>query len=384
MDERVRFISDFKSGLWSVAELSRRYGVSRKTEHKWMRRYEDEGVEGLAERSRRPESCAHETPVEVVQAILECRRLHPSWGAKKLLALLARKRPDVELPGRTTVCNVLERHGMIAKRRRRRNQGHPGRPTPSMTSPNETWTADFKGQFRTGDGELCHPLTVADGFSRFVLDCRGLDGTTHDGARRTFRGLFREYGLPEAILTDNGVPFASNALRRLSRLSVWWIRLGIAPVLIEPSHPEQNGRHERMHRTLKAETARPPAGSRSAQQRRFNRFLEEFNFDRPHEALGQATPASLYEPSPRPYPEKLPEIEYPAYFEARLVSGNGGIRWNGEWVNVSHVLEGTYVGLEEIDARIWDVHFGPLRLGRLDERTMRIEDELGKKTRRKV
>jgi hypothetical protein len=253
-----------------------------------------------------------------------------------------------------------------------------------MDEPNSVWTADFKGHFRMKDGEYCYPLTVEDGFSRYLLGCQGLRSTAIALARPVFVRLFKTYGLPRIIRTDNGVPFATTALGRLSTLSVWWIRLGIGIELIEPAHPEQNGRHERMHRTLKAETARPPRGNLAAQQACFNLFREEYNEERPHEALGQDTPASHYQRSPRELPRTLPEIEYPAHYELRYVSANGGIRWKSHWVPVTHTLAGEFVGLEEVGDGIWDVHFGPVHLGRLDEETMLIQDHLGRWLRRKV
>ena len=253
-----------------------------------------------------------------------------------------------------------------------------------MTEPNEIWTADFKGEFRTLDGIYCYPLTIADGFSRYLMGCQALPSTAHEGAKPVFRRLFQEFGLPRIIRTDNGVPFATNAIARLSRLSVWWVRLGIYPELIEPGRPQQNGRHERMHRTLKAETTRPPAGTQRGQQRRFNRFRNEFNDLRPHEALDQRTPSSLYKSSPRPFPKRLPLVVYPDHFEVRLVSRNGGIRWSSNWVNVSHVLGEQYVGLEEVDNETWTVYFGPIELGRLNERDLKITDALGRKARKKV
>ena len=384
MDQKTQFIADYQRGLFSLAELCRRFGISRKTGYKWIERYETIGVTGLADRSRRPNSCPHKTETEVVEAILNARKRHPTWGAKKLIVLLNRKKPTWSWPARSTVCDILSRHDLIPKKRRRRPQGHPGRPTTPMTEPNEIWTADFKGEFRTLDGIYCYPLTVADGFSRCLLACHGLLSTAHEGAKPVFRRLFQELGLPKFIRTDNGVPFATSAIARLSRLSVWWVRLGIYPELIEPASPQQNGRHERMHRTLKAETTRPAASTRLAQQRRFNRFREEFNDVRPHEAIGQQTPSSFYHPSPRPYPRRLPPMEYPAHFEVRLVSRNGGIRWNSRWVNVSHVLGEQYVGLEEIDNGIWTVYFGPIELGRFDERDFKITDTLGRKARKKV
>jgi hypothetical protein len=268
--------------------------------------------------------------------------------------------------------------------RQRRRLGHPGKPTSQILAPNDVWSADYKGQFRTGDGRYCYPLTVADGFSRYLLGCEALTSTAVHEAKPIFTRLFHEYGLPARIRSDNGVPFATTTLARLSKLSAWWVRLGILPELIEPGHPEQNGRHERMPRTLKAETTRPAAGSRAAQQRRFNVFREEFNHERPHEALDQETPAACYAPSPRPMPDRLLPVEYPDRFEVRYVSANGGIRWNSRWVNVSTVCIGEYVGLEEIDDGVWNVYFGPLRLGRLSERHMRIEDEYGRLYRRRV
>jgi len=253
-----------------------------------------------------------------------------------------------------------------------------------MTAPNVIWTADYKGQFKLGDGAYCFPLTVQDGFSRYLLTCRGLHGTTYAECRPVFTRLFQEYGLPEILRTDNGVPFATGALGRLSQLSVWWIRLGIYPELIEPAHPEQNGRHERMHRTLKRATARPPAPTRSSQQRRFDAFREEYNQVRPHEALNDETPASVYARSPRPYPGKLSPLEYPGHFEVRLVSRNGGVRWHKGWVNVSHVLGEEYVGFEEVDDGEWDLYFGPLKLGRFHERLRRVEDARGNLARKNL
>jgi len=333
---------------------------------------------GLADRSRRPARCPHQTPTGIVEALLDLRRHHPTWGAKKLLTLLHQRHPRWELPGRSTACDILSRHGMVPKQRSRRRIGHPGKPTAAILAPNDIWSADYKGQFRTGNGIYCYPLTVADGFSRYLLGCQGLDSTAVAQAKPVFTRLFKEYGLPQRIRTDNGVPFATNTLARLSSLSAWWVRLGVLPELIEPGKPQQNGRHERMHRTLKAETTRPAAGSLAAQQRKFNAFREEFNNERPHEALDMQTPACLYQPSAREMPNKIPPLEYPDRFEVRYVSANGGIRWNRDWINVSIVCVGEYVGLEEIDDGVWNVYFGPLKFGHLNERHMRIEDEYGR------
>jgi transposase InsO family protein len=384
MDERVRFIADWRRSWWSFAELCRRYGVSRKTGYKWLERYQAEGPEGLVERSRRPASNARATAPDIVRVLIQQRRRHPTWGPKKLLWLLEQRFPGYELPGRSTCFDLLHKHGLIPRRRKRRVAAHPGPPVVRMDQANAVWTTDFKGHFKATDGEYCYPLTVADGCSRYVLGCQGLAATSEELARPVFDRLFREYGLPDAMLSDNGSPFATIALGRLSRLSVWWIRLGITPILTEPSSPQQNGRHERMHRTLKAEATRPPMANLRAQQRRFDRFCKEFNEERPHEAIGMKPPASAYLPSSRPMPTKLEPLEYPSHFEQRYVSTNGGIRWKCAWVNVSTTLSKEWVGLEEVGDGLWDVYFSTVRLGRLDERRMRIEDKLGRWSRRKL
>jgi transposase InsO family protein len=384
MTERIRFVLDHERRFYSMTELCQRYGVSRKTGYKWLRRFKEGGTEAMADRSRRPHSCPHRTPDHCVDAILEKKRRHPSWGAKKIVPRLRSRYPDEPWPAISTGSAILERHGLVKPRRRLRKRGHQGRPDTPMDKPNAVWTIDFKGQFRTRDGVYCYPLTLADGHSRFLLGCQGFLSPCLDSTKKTLTRLFREYGLPRIIRSDNGTPFASSAIGRISRLSVWWIKLGIYPELIEPAHPEQNGRHERMHRTLKAETARPPAGNLAAQQRRFNLFRTEYNEERPHEALGQETPASVYRPSDRPFPEKAPTIEYPGHFEVRRVSNNGGIRWNSRWVNVSHVLATESVGFEEVDDDLWNVYFGPVWLGRFHEKELKIEDALGRKCRRKV
>jgi putative transposase len=377
MDQKTQFIADYLRQTLSVTELCLHYGISRKTAYKWISRYHEAGAAGLQDRSRKPLSCPHQTEPDLLEAVLEARRRHPTWGAKKLLKLLRKSDPERDWPARSTVCDLLARHGLIKKPRKRRHLGHPGKPATVITAPNQVWCADFKGQFKTRDGIYCYPLTITDGFSRYLLACQGLLSTACADAQSVFTRVFREFGLPASTRTDNGVPFATVSLARLSSLSAWWIRLGIVPELIEPGKPQQNGRHERMHRTLKAETTRPPAANRRAQQRKFNSFQEEYNHLRPHEAINLETPASIYQPSGRAYPEKLPRLEYPAHYETRYVSYNGGIRWNSDWVNVSICCAGEYVGLEEIDNGIWNVYFGPVKLGRLIEEQMRIEDAFG-------
>jgi transposase InsO family protein len=383
MDQKTQFIADYLRQSQSITELCLHYGISRKTAYKWITRYHEQGLSGLEDQSRKPLSCPHQTDPQLVEALLDARRRHPTWGAKKLLKLLSKSDPQQDWPSRSTVCDLLARRGLIKKPRRRRHLSHPGKPTTIITAPNQVWCADFKGQFKTRDGIYCYPLTITDACSRYLICCQGLLSTECVSAKAVFQKVFRNFGLPSSIRTDNGVPFATVSLGRLSRLSAWWIRLGIVPELIEPGKPQQNGRHERMHRTLKAETTRPVAGNLSAQQRKFNAFREEYNELRPHEAIKLETPASLYQPSLRQMPRKLPALEYPAHFETRYVSYNGGIRWRSDWVNVSICCAGEYVGLEEIDNGIWNVYFGPVKLGRLIEEKMRIEDEYGKLLRHK-
>jgi transposase InsO family protein len=372
MSRRLEFVEDAARGLYSMTELCTRYGISRRVGYKWIARYEADGIDGLLDQRRVAKTHPHRMPAELAALLVACRQAHPTWGPRKLLAYLARRHPRAAWPAASSVGALLKREGLVRARRRRPALGHPGRPTTPMDAPNAVWTTDFKGQFRTGDGVYCYPLTVVDGHSRFLLDCRGLLSVETVGARGVFERLFRAYGLPERIRSDNGIPFATSALGRLSALSVWWIKLGITPELIEPSSPQQNGAHERMHKTLKAEATKPPKATLRAQQRRFDAFRAEYNAERPHEALANTTPADHYTASPRPYPRRLAEMEYPGHFQVRYVSRNGGVRWHNQWVNVSHVLAEEYVGLEEVADGIWSVYFGPVLLGRFDERELRI------------
>ena len=382
MDARVSFILDWKSQKHQVTELCARYGVSRKTAYKWINRYLEEGADGLWERSHAPHQAANRTSEQVEEAIVQQRLRHPSWGPKKLIWTLQRWRPELELPSRSTVAQILKRNDLVQAKRRPKAVGHPGRPSMVVAKPNDSWSIDFKGQFRTGDGKYLYPLTVTDNYSRYLLACQGLPGTLLEPTQQILTKVFKEHGLPHRMRSDNGVPFAAYTLGRLSRLSVWLLKLGVLPELIEPGKPQQNGRHERMHRTLKDETLRPPAGTAAAQQRKFNHWRREFNEDRPHEAHDGLTPSDVHVSSTRQRPSKLLAPEYPDRFEVRYVSANGGLRWRKKWVNVSSVLIGEHVGLEEVDDGQWDVYFANYRLGRLNERFMRIEDTLGRLKRR--
>lgn len=374
MSQRREFIDDVARGLYSMSELCVRFEISRKTGYKWLARYEAGGVDALLDQSRRPLHSPHAMSEEVAELFLATRRAHPSWGPRKLVAYVARKNDDaLAWPAVSTVGELLKRHGLVKQRRRRHAPSpHPGRPRTPMDEPNAVWTTDFKGEFRLGTGDYCYPLTIVDGHSRYLLACKALDSTRGIGARRVFQRLFQSHGLPRYIRSDNGSPFATTGLARLSRLSVWWIKLGITPELIEPSSPQQNGAHERMHKTLKAEATRPPSPTQRAQQSRFDAFCREYNTERPHEALGQKPPALLYTPSLRPYPRRLEDPVYPAHFEKRKVGSNGSIRWRGKYLVVSHVLSGEHIALEEVNDGIWSVHFGPVLLGRMDDRSRRI------------
>ena len=327
MDQRVQFIAEYQRAVFDIAELARRYGISRKTAYKWIERYEIGGPAGLVDRSRRPAHCPHRTPPAINAALLEVRRHHPTWGAKK--AAEGGGDPTAHLDASSPE-HGLRPVGSRGTHHSARAASGASTPGPAA-DPNDSAQRDVDGgRYRAvqdRNGVYCSPLTVVDGFSRYLLACHGLLSTAIATARPIFLHLFQEYGLPGIIRTDNGVPFATTALGRLSTLSVWWIRLGILPELIAPASPQQNGRHERMHRTLKAEATRPPSGNLQAQQVRFNRFRHEYNDDRPHEALDQETPGSVYQPSPRALPQTLAPLEYPGHFEVRLVSRNSGIRW---------------------------------------------------------
>ena len=380
MDQKIRFIGDYLNRYFPFTELCDRFGISRKTGYKWINRYQESGLpDSVLERSRRPHHFPSQTRETIVAALLAVRDKHPFWGPKKLLWRVELDHPEWDnLPALSTVSLILKRNGLTPKHRKRVRRSHPGKPMTVITQANQVWTVDFKGQFKTGNGRYCYPLTVADGFSRHIFACEGMLSPSHNPVKQVFKRLFREYGLPERIRSDNGNPFASVALGRLSRLSVWWIHLGILPELIEPGCPQQNGRHERMHKTLKYETTIPPAANLKMQQHRFDAFLYEFNHERPHEALGMKLPSEVHTRSSRPFPTRLPQIDYPAHFEVRRVSRNSGFRWKSKYVSASHVLIDEYVGLEEIDNGVWEVYFGPIWLGRLDEKVMKIQDRYGK------
>ncbi len=367
MRQRMEFLIALESGVYSMSEVCARFGVSRKTGYKWQRRLQEGGVESLADRSRRPISSPRRTPSAIEELVVELRRSHMDWGPRKLLRVLSRRHPRRTLPARSTVAAILSRTGLVEPHPRRRRHLHPGRPVRPVMAPNEVWTADFKGQFRTRNGVYCYPLTIADQQSRYLLACEALDSTKGEGVRPLFERLFRAHGLPEAIRTDNGVPFATTGIHGLSKLNVWWIQLGIQHERIEPGRPQQNARHERMHRTLKKKTTRPPAANLAAQQRVFDEFRHEFNHVRPHESLADETPATVWHPSPRPYPRSIVKPDYPGHFAVRLVSNAGTFRLKHRQMFISQALKQEHIGLEEVDDGIWSIYYYDVLLGRLDE-----------------
>jgi len=366
MDQREQFIRRFLANDTPMSVLCSDFGISRKTGYKWAQRFVDGGLPNLVDRSRAPHTIAHAIDEAVAQRIVELRQRHPFWGPKKLRAWLIDREPAQLWPAASTIGIILNRSGLVIPRRRRRRTPMANQPLAACTAPNITWCADFKGCFRVGK-RYCHPLTITDGYSRFLLRCEAMDGERCEPVRRAFEVTFREHGLPLRVRTDNGSPFATRAVGGLSRLSVWWIKLGVTPERIQPGKPQQNGRHERMHRTLKQETTRPAKSSVLAQQDAFDRFRQSFNHERPHEALGQRTPASVYEHSSRPMPTEPHDPEYPADFEIRRVRKDGRMAWRGGLLCVADILANEAIGVEPIADGRWQLWFGPIYLGILQE-----------------
>ena len=371
MDERVKFIARLLDGE-TMSGLCREFGISRKTGYKIHERYRDCGVEGLTDRSRRPYRHANQLPIQIETLIVRLKREKPAWGAPKIRERLSRLYPEVQRPAISTVHAVLDRHGLVTRRRRRRNRA-TGTPLSSSREPNALWCADFKGEFMLADRRYCYPLTVTDYASRYLIACEALASTKEATAFPVFESAFKEFGLPRAIRTDNGVPFASpNALFNLSKLSVWWLRLGIEIERIKPGNPQQNGRHERMHLTLKLETTRPAAETMLRQQARFDDFIACYNTERPHQALAMACPAEHYAPSTRPY-RGLPQLDYPFHDKEATVTTCGRICLKRRKINLSQVFAGQKVEIRQVDDRLWLVSFMHYDLGYFDDETCRLE-----------
>ena len=373
MSERIRLINDYENGDFGISELAQQYQVSRKTVYKWIERFERQSWEGLQDQSRAPEHHPNAIPEQLERAVLELKSRKPLWGAPKLRAKLLEKL--ARCPAESTISEILRRHGLSQRAKRRRRATPSQQPLSHCQQSNQIWCADFKGWFRTGNGSKCTLLTISDGYSRYLLCCQSVDKTVEElTVKPLFIKTFREYGMPQVMRTDNGTPFASTGFGGLSSLSVWWVRLGIQLERIEPGCPQQNGRHERMHRTLKEATAKPPKTDLRAQQRAFDQFRQEYNHERPHEALEQRPPASVYSPSPRAYPERLPEPRgYPDEWQKRVVRKGGQIKWKGRDISLGGALWGQQIGLQPIGEARWAVYFENLELGIFDERLGRVE-----------
>ena len=368
MDAKVRFISDCVCGEEPMTVLCERYGISRETGYLWQRRYALEGVMGLQERSRAPHHPGRATAAELVVQLIEARKRKPYWGPRKLLAMLRREHPAWRWPAASTVADILRREGLSEPRRRRRRALTVEQPFLAVVAANDAWCIDFKGWFRTGDGTRCDPLTVTDAYSRYLLGTRIIAPVSEAVAAATDR-LFREHGLPWRLRSDNGPPFASSGAGGLTRLSARWVKMGIGLERIYPGKPQQNGRHERMHGTLKAQTCQPPAQTPAEQQRRFDAFRQEYNDERPHEALGQKPPSEFYSASPRPFTERLEDPCYGPHEQVRRVRTSGEIRWRGGMVFISEALIGEAVGVREREDGHWLVSFANVPLVLIDRYT---------------
>lgn len=371
VDERRRFVRAYARGTWSMTALCAQFGISAPCGYKWWARYQADGEIGLVDQSRAARSCPHRTAGRI-EALIVAERRHYGWGARKLRELLERRHPELPWPAPSTFNQILERAGLLDKRRMRPRWPRAASVPLQSGRPNQVWPADFKGQFKTGSGQYCYPLTITDHFSRRVLAVHGLPAITGAATHTVFLHLFREVGLPDAIRTDNGVPFVSTGLHGLSALSVWWMQLGIAHHRTRPARPQDNGSHERMHRELKRETARPPAATLRAQQQCFDRFRARYNAERPHEALGMATPDSRWRPSLRPYPARLPRPDYPGHWEVRRVSSAGTLKLRHRQIFLTQALQGQDVGLEEVDDGVWRVVYYQTAVGILDIAAARV------------
>jgi transposase InsO family protein len=373
MDQKIQMIGDYLERKFTITQLSEMYGVSRNTIYKWIKRYKQGGNEGLTTYSAAPRRHPNATPIEIAREIVALKGKYRYWGPKKLTWWLKQHYPDRKWPAVSTAGNILKQAGLVTPRKKRQRAQPYTEPFLDCSGPNVVWSADYKGQFKTGDGQLCYPLTISDNYSRYLLCCQGLRHPSYEESRPFFEAVFREYGLPAAIRTDNGVPFASNGLGGLSKLSVWFIKLGIIAERIRAGHPEENGRHERKHKTLKAATLKPPKRNMQEQQKSFDKFTLENNNETPSEALGMQVPASYYQPSLRTYPKRIPKISYHGNYIVRQVRHSGEIKWKGEKVYVSQALSGEPIGLKPIGNNQWQIYFSTYCLGVLDELDMRIK-----------
>lgn len=366
MEEKLRFVYEYERDEETMVELCSRYGISRETGYVWLRRFRQHGARGLVELDRAARRHPNQSAPEIEQDVIELREAHMRWGPRKLKRILERDQPGRRWPATSTIGEIVKRAGLVVSQKRRRKTEPYTEPLQHAVESNRVWCADFKGWFRSGDGTRIDPLTITDAWSRYLLRCQAVEKTDTERVLAIFEAAFREHGLPESIRTDNGAPFASSAVGGLSRLAVWWIKLGIAHERIQAGHPEQNGRHERMHRTLKQDLHL--AHDWRAQQRELDRFRHDFNHVRPHEALDMQTPAALYQPSLKPYPEPLPEIQYPDTMEVRTIKSHGHFRWKKNDIFLTEVLWGESVGLLPIGQNLFNIYFADKPLVGFDPR----------------
>lgn len=374
MNEKVKFISAYLNNEEATfLKLCERFNISSKTGYKYVNRYKEEGIDGLKERSKAPHIQANRMAPHIEQSILSVKSHHPNWGSKKIKNWLQQERGDLLWPAKSTIDDLLKRHGLVTRAKRKRSVAPYTQPFVLCGQSNDSWSIDYKGQFLLGNKQLCYPLTVTDNFSRYLLAVEGSERISGAEVKQTLTNLFVEYGLPLAIRSDNGSPFASHAVAGLSELSVWLIKLGIVPERIRKGHPEENGRHERMHLTLKKETASPPQYNQAQQQQRFNAFRTEFNEQRPHEGLNFNRPAWLYTQSTREFPSKIPTVEYSNDFDlTRKIRTNGTMKWRGKELFVSETLCGETIGMKVHSETEWLMQFSFLPLAIFDEKTLTV------------
>ena len=371
-EERNKFITGYYCYGFSMSELCKAFGVSRRTGYKVVQRYEEEGIEGLYDKSSAPRHHPNETDAKVVRQLLDAKHSHPTWGPRKLVCWLKQKHPNTKFPAVSTAGDILKRHDLVKPKKRRKKYKTEGTVISEAKEPNDVWCGDFKGWFKVKDGKKCEPLTITDARSRYLVACQGLRNTKTDSVKNQFAMAFKEHGLPKAILTDNGPPFSSQGIAGLSVLSIWWLKLGIVPERIDPGHPEQNSSHERMHRTLKQDTAIPPKQNLRQQQLAFDAFKDEYNNERPHEALDDRVPGDFYTSSNRKYPRRIKEFEYPKHFEIRKVRENGCFKWRGGSLFLSSALRTENIGLEQTAEDHWTVHIGPAEIAIVSESNMQV------------
>jgi transposase InsO family protein len=373
LKEKILFIAAWLKNEHTMVDLCKQFNISRKTGYKIIARYDEDDSACLKRHSRAHHNHPETTRNHITQILLKTKKRYPKWGPRKIKDWLEIEYPNRCWPAASTIGEIFKRNGLVKPKKRKCRSPLYSQPFLECTAPNIVWSADYKGQFRLGgNGRHCYPLTISDNYSRFLLGCKALYSTHMEDAKKYFEKVFREYGLPIAIKTDNGKPFASASLGGLTQLSVWWVKLGIIPERIKPGHPEQNGRHERMHRTLKEATAKPPYLTIDRQQLAFNRFINEYNFERPHDALNKQRPAEVYFYSERKFPRKIPSIEYPSTYLVRKVRHGGDITWKGKNIFISESLRGEHVGLIEIDDGIWEVYFSMMKLADLDYKKGKI------------